>query len=106
MEMNCNYFDSHEPAPNAKTVCKQYASDVRSFSSQYGSEISISYTAYNICGKPSKYPAYGDFPQTFVMVSINDTGAIGFEFYFHRTNSLFRERMGNGGMKHLPVEFL
>lgn len=71
-----NFFDSHEPAPDANAPFEQYASDVRSFSSQYGSEISISYTAYNICGKPSKYPAYGDFPQTFVMVSINDNRAI------------------------------
>lgn len=63
-----NYF--HSPEDNEScSVIEQYAADVRSFSSQYGSEISISYTAYNICGKPSKFPAYGDFPQTFVMVS-------------------------------------
>lgn len=60
----------HESVDDNDTcsVIEQYATDVRSFSSQYGSEISISYTAYNICGKPSKFPAYGDFPQTFVMV--------------------------------------
>lgn len=48
---------------------KQYVHDVVDFSSQYGSDISISYTAYNITGKPSKFPDYGDFPQAFVMVS-------------------------------------
>lgn len=60
--------DRKTATPDGNASLKQYVTDVRSFSSQYGSEISISYTAYNICGKPSKYPAYGDFPQTFVMV--------------------------------------
>ncbi|KAK7601643.1 hypothetical protein V9T40_009084 [Parthenolecanium corni] len=59
--------DRKTATPDGNASLKQYVTDVRSFSSQYGSEISISYTAYNICGKPSKYPAYGDFPQTFVM---------------------------------------
>ncbi|XP_058445201.1 F-box/LRR-repeat protein 4 [Malaya genurostris] len=44
---------------------KQYAQNVVDFSSQYGSDTSISYTAYNVTGKPSKYPDYGDFPETF-----------------------------------------
>uniref|UniRef100_A0A1B6DHT4 F-box domain-containing protein n=1 Tax=Clastoptera arizonana TaxID=38151 RepID=A0A1B6DHT4_9HEMI len=48
-------------------VYEQFVQDVADFSSQYGSDMSISYTAYNITGKPSKYPDYGDFPQTFVM---------------------------------------
>lgn len=64
-----SFFETSETT-ELISVIEQYATDVRSVSSQYGSEISISYTAYNICGKPSKYPAYGDFPQTFVMVSI------------------------------------
>ncbi|XP_054288898.1 F-box/LRR-repeat protein 4 [Macrosteles quadrilineatus] len=49
------------------TFIEQYVQDVLDFSSQYGSDISISYTAYNITGKPSKFPDYGDFPQAFVM---------------------------------------
>lgn len=49
---------------------EQFVKEVRDFSSQYGSNISISYTAYNIAGNPSKFPDYGDFPQAFVMVSI------------------------------------
>lgn len=48
---------------------EQFVKDVCDFSSQYGSNISISYTAYNIAGNPSKFPDYGDFPQAFVMVS-------------------------------------
>ncbi|XP_011500212.1 PREDICTED: F-box/LRR-repeat protein 4 [Ceratosolen solmsi marchali] len=46
---------------------EQFVKDVVDFSSQYGSNISISYTAYNIAGNPSKFPDYGDFPQAFVM---------------------------------------
>lgn len=46
----------------------QFASEVVDFSSQYGSDISISYTASNLTGKPSKFPNYGDFPQSYVMV--------------------------------------
>ncbi|KAL7300445.1 hypothetical protein TKK_0006797 [Trichogramma kaykai] len=46
---------------------EQFVSDVVDFSSQYGNNSNISYTAYNIAGNPSKFPDYGDFPQAFVM---------------------------------------
>lgn len=46
----------------------QFAQRVLEFSSQYGSDSSISYTACNITGRPSKFPNYGDFPETFAMV--------------------------------------
>ncbi|XP_012256957.2 F-box/LRR-repeat protein 4 [Athalia rosae] len=46
---------------------EQFVKQVHHFSSQYGSDISISYTAYNVAGNPSKFPDYGDFPQAFVM---------------------------------------
>ncbi|XP_043498038.1 F-box/LRR-repeat protein 4 isoform X4 [Polistes fuscatus] len=46
---------------------EQFVKNVCDFSSQYGSNISISYTAYNLAGSPSKFPDYGDFPQAFVM---------------------------------------
>lgn len=49
---------------------EQFVKDVCDFSSQYGSNISISYTAYNVAGNPSKFPDYGDFPQAFVMVCL------------------------------------
>jgi len=45
-----------------------YAQDVVDFSSQYGSETSISYTVSNIAGRFSTYPSYGDFTQTAVLV--------------------------------------
>ncbi|XP_014213148.1 F-box/LRR-repeat protein 4 [Copidosoma floridanum] len=46
---------------------EQYAKSVVDFSSQYGSPKSLCYTAYNIVGSPSKFPDYGDFPESFVM---------------------------------------
>lgn len=52
-----------------ETPISQFASRVLEFSSQYGSDNSISYTACNITGRPSKFPNYGDFPETFAMVS-------------------------------------
>lgn len=51
-----------------KVVIKQFVNNIIDFSSQYGSDYSISYTAFNITGKPCKYPDYGDFPETFAMV--------------------------------------
>lgn len=56
-------------AQNKETPISQFASRVLEFSSQYGSDNSISYTACNITGRPSKFPNYGDFPETFAMVS-------------------------------------
>lgn len=47
---------------------EQFVRHVIDFSSQYGSDSSISFTAQNITGKPSKFPCYGDFPETFAMV--------------------------------------
>ncbi|XP_048753815.2 F-box/LRR-repeat protein 4-like isoform X2 [Ostrea edulis] len=44
----------------------QFAIEVPDFSSQYGSETSISYTARNLAGKCNIYPAYGDFTQACV----------------------------------------
>merc|ERR1719158_2587882 len=52
---------------NTCYVVEQFVSEVLDFSSQYGSDSSISYTAHNIVGRPSKFPSYGDFSQTFVM---------------------------------------
>ncbi|GAB0095762.1 F-box/LRR-repeat protein 4 [Sergentomyia squamirostris] len=50
-----------------EVIINQFAQKVIDFSSQYGSDTSISYTAYNITGRPSKFPDYGDFPETFAM---------------------------------------
>lgn len=54
---------------NKEVVVVQFVQKVLDFSSQYGSDYSISYTACNISGRPSKFPNYGDFPETYAMVS-------------------------------------
>lgn len=43
----------------------QWANEVVDFSDSYGSDASISYSAINICGRPSKFPVYGDFAECF-----------------------------------------
>ncbi|CAK1580074.1 unnamed protein product [Parnassius mnemosyne] len=48
-------------------IIQQFVQNVEDFSSQYGSEISVSYTAFNLRGPPSNFPDYGDYPQAFVM---------------------------------------
>lgn len=51
-------------------IVEQFVQNVEDFSSQYGSEISVSYTAFNLRGPPSNFPDYGDYPQAFVMVNL------------------------------------
>nr|XP_045611770.1 F-box/LRR-repeat protein 4-like isoform X1 [Procambarus clarkii]XP_045611771.1 F-box/LRR-repeat protein 4-like isoform X1 [Procambarus clarkii]XP_045611772.1 F-box/LRR-repeat protein 4-like isoform X1 [Procambarus clarkii] len=54
-----------------KTQCvlDQYVKEVGDFSSQYGSDGSISYVANNIIGKPTLYPEYGDFSSAYCLRS-------------------------------------
>ncbi|XP_054727426.1 F-box/LRR-repeat protein 4 isoform X2 [Anastrepha obliqua] len=74
----CNTFKDSELMNISEGFCyagyrlDQYAQDVADFSSQYGSDYSISYTAPNITGKPRKYPEYGDFPETYAMRTYGD----------------------------------
>lgn len=49
---------------------QQFVKNIRSFSSQYGRNCSISYAASNIIGVPNRFPEHGDFVQTFAMVNI------------------------------------
>ena len=53
-------------------LVEQYASQVVDFSSQYGSDHSFSYTASNCLGRPSQFPNYGDFHETFVLREFGD----------------------------------
>ncbi|CAG9811374.1 unnamed protein product [Chironomus riparius] len=46
-------------------IISQYAQEVVDYSSCYGSHGTISYSALNICGRPCKYPSYGDFAECF-----------------------------------------
>ncbi|KAG7166594.1 F-box/LRR-repeat protein 4-like 5 [Homarus americanus] len=48
-------------------VIDQYVKEVTDFSSQYGSDGSISYVANNIIGKPTLYPEYGDFSSAYCL---------------------------------------
>ncbi|KAK7083009.1 F-box and leucine-rich repeat protein 4 [Halocaridina rubra] len=50
-------------------VLDQFVKEVENFSSQYGSDGSISYVANNIIGKPNLYPEYGDFSSAYCMQS-------------------------------------
>lgn len=70
-----SHQDQNKRNPQKKSgfnVIEQFVNNVYSFSSQYGNShtISISYTAHNIIGPPSKFPEYGDFPQAFAMVRL------------------------------------
>ncbi|XP_055371281.1 F-box/LRR-repeat protein 4 [Condylostylus longicornis] len=60
-------FDENVDVESRDIIIEQFAQDVIDFSSQYGSDYSISYTAFNITSRPSKFPDYGDFPETFAM---------------------------------------
>ncbi|XP_070566356.1 F-box/LRR-repeat protein 4-like isoform X2 [Ptychodera flava] len=64
---------SSDPKQQAKTLrmvtLQQYVKEVTDFSSQYGSESSLSYTVANVAGSPRIYPAYGDFTQALVFRS-------------------------------------
>ncbi|XP_063603354.1 F-box/LRR-repeat protein 4-like [Penaeus indicus] len=54
---------------NSQCVLDQYVKEVSDFSSQYGSDGSISYVANNVIGKPALYPEYGDFSAAYCMRS-------------------------------------
>lgn len=43
-----------------RATINQFACEVKSFSSQYGSEKSLAYVASNLAGHPTVYPNYGD----------------------------------------------
>ncbi|XP_049873276.1 F-box/LRR-repeat protein 4 [Pectinophora gossypiella] len=58
---------SDEEIVREPQIIEQFVQNVEDFSSQYGSEISVSYTAFNLRGPPSNFPDYGDYPQAFVM---------------------------------------
>ncbi|XP_052223754.1 F-box/LRR-repeat protein 4-like isoform X4 [Dreissena polymorpha] len=67
------------------------ATEVRDFSSQYGNEVSISYTASNLAGPCRIYPKYGDYTQSCVFRTYGD--------WWHRAPSA-RE-----GFRRTPPDF-
>jgi F-box/leucine-rich repeat protein 4 len=50
-------------------LVSRFSKEVTDFSSQYGSETSISYTASNLAGRSNIFPAYGDLKWTIVRSS-------------------------------------
>lgn len=79
---NSEEFLSEEEYSEKDLMISQWANQVIDYSDSYGSESSISYSAVNICGRPSKvrtfillsfliyifqFPAYGDFAECFSM---------------------------------------
>nr|XP_971231.2 PREDICTED: F-box/LRR-repeat protein 4 [Tribolium castaneum] len=48
---------------------EQYAEKVINFTSRYNISFSISYAPDNLVGKYTKYPSYGDFPETYSLRS-------------------------------------
>lgn len=48
---------------------EQFVESVTNYTSKYNSVLSILYAPENLIGKPAKYPMYGDFPDTYVLVS-------------------------------------
>lgn len=63
----------------------QWASEVVDYSDSYGS--SISYSAINICGRPSKYPAYGDFAECFSLRSYGPLNDVDKDFASNDENA-------------------
>lgn len=51
----------------AEDEVHQFAQEVVDFSSQYGSDTSISYTVSNLSGRCNIYPSYGDYTQAAVL---------------------------------------
>ncbi|MPC29218.1 F-box/LRR-repeat protein 4 [Portunus trituberculatus] len=70
--LQCHCGSTMEEIPRKSwthCVVDQYVKEVTDFSSQYGSDGSISYVANNIIGKPTLYPDYGDFSAAYCLRS-------------------------------------
>lgn len=77
---------------------EQYVLGVLDFSSQYGIDYSISYTAANVIGRPTKFPAYGDYPETFPMVS--PCRSIRTRYPFNSPAAHLRRLVATGTVRH------
>ena len=64
------YFDASTGTEDELVFSHQFGADIREYSSQYGSVEGVSYTAKNLVGTATRYPAYGDYPETYVPVII------------------------------------
>lgn len=65
--------ETNKQGTTSKAVLiSRFSKEVTDFSSQYGSETSISYTVSNLAGRSNIFPAYGDFTQAAVFVRFPD----------------------------------
>lgn len=62
-ELLSDEFEQYEDEKDFEI--SQWANEIVDYSDSYGSDSSISYSAVNICGRPSKFPAYGDFAECY-----------------------------------------
>lgn len=46
-----------------------YVESVLDYTSRYNNSRSIGYAPENLVGKELRYPSYGDFPDTYILVS-------------------------------------
>lgn len=75
-----------------------YVESVLSYTSRYNNLSSIGYAPENLVGKPMKYPNYGDFPDTYMLVSELNVGS-----GIRSISCFIRGRMGLGGTKVKPL---
>lgn len=52
------------------TPLEQYVFRVHDYTSRYNNSSSSYYAPSNLIGKYEKYPAYGDYPETYILVSM------------------------------------
>ncbi|CAG0902140.1 unnamed protein product, partial [Darwinula stevensoni] len=90
---------NHESLRECKAKRRQFVHSVINFSSQYGSENRISYTAVNLVGKPAKFPSYGDFPETYAPQSYGPWKSMR-PSALHSCKNVKRKR----DKKHLPAD--
>lgn len=51
-------------------LTEYYVESVLDYTSRYNSPSSIGYAPENLVGKALRYPSYGDFPDTYTLVSV------------------------------------
>lgn len=85
-------YSAQEYLCSHMTFIEQYAESVLEYSSKYNSVMSISYAPENVTGKANRYPNYGDFPDTYILVCMQIITSNN-----HYINAMCRELMEIGG---------
>jgi len=74
-----------EASKKGKNLLLLRACEVINFSSQYGSEESLSYSAENLIGRPTIYPNSGDHAYSFQLVKQNHVVCFSFMCFLFNT---------------------